>query len=111
MVMISVEDRLHESDMLLIGHIQMMSLVDSLQPRYIRHTIDIDAPETGRQEAPNAVYHVSELISTSLSLHILHLGGGLYALLRPVILSRLFGPFIYPYQLQLVLRTTIHSHL
>jgi hypothetical protein len=45
MVVVSTEDCLHESDMLLVGRIQIMSLVGGLQPRHIRRTINIDVPE------------------------------------------------------------------
>ena len=42
---VSIEDGLHDSDMLLIGRIQKMSLVGSLQPKYTRRTINIYVPE------------------------------------------------------------------
>ena len=42
MVVTSTEYRLHESDMVLIGHVQ---LVSRLQPGYSHRTIDIDASE------------------------------------------------------------------
>jgi len=44
-VVASTEYRLHESYMLLIGHVPMISSLSRLQPRYSHRTIDIDASE------------------------------------------------------------------